>query len=259
MKHKKHFEASLLVEAGIPVLLTGERGTGKTTLARDVASSLGIRFFSMSMTRQTTLSHLLGFMNVNGTYIPSQLRAAAEDGGLFLLDEVDASDPNVILCLNTIENGYIAFPDKVIDIHKDFRLVATSNPQDNHRDYNGRAKLDASTLDRFDIIDVEKDHLLEQSLVDSDTFHHMETARTCLNNANSSTYLSMRDAIRFQKRKDLNILGNFMERLLSKDLSALESYTTLKDSMPNTYKIDECVNISDVWEHITTDSDVPTY
>lgn len=250
MKHSKHYETTTLVKAGVAVLLTGEKGTGKTTLAKDVASTLNLTFCSMSMTRQTTLSHLLGFMNVNGIYIPSQLRIAAETGCLYLLDEIDASDPNVILCLNTIENGYIAFPDKVVDIHPDFRLMATSNPQDNHRDYNGRAKLDAATLDRFDIINIEKDDVLEQSLVDFHTYSHIELVRECLKEVNSPVYISMRDSIRFQKRKELGLLDSFVERLLSKETLALEKYEARKSKIPKVRNVDECKTLLDVWEHV---------
>lgn len=251
MNHNKHFEVLTLVEAGVPVLLTGERGSGKTTLAKDIAKALSLTFFSMSMTRQTTLSHLLGFMNVNGEYIPSQLRIAAESGGVFLLDEMDASDPNVLLCLNTIENGYISFPDKVIDIHENFRLMATSNPQDNHKDYNGRTKLDAATMDRFDEISVEKDDILEQNIVDYHTYSHMQLIRKCLADINSSTYISMRDSIRFQKRKELKLLGSFVDKLLKKDLLALEQYNEQKHNIPEFKNVEDCSLLSDVWKHVT--------
>tara|TARA_R110000851_G_scaffold169503_1_gene315690 strand:+ start:64 stop:693 length:630 start_codon:yes stop_codon:yes gene_type:complete len=194
-------------------------------------------------------------MNVNGLYIPSQLRIAAEEGGVFLLDEIDASDPNVLLCLNTIENGYIAFPDKVVLLNKKFRLMSTSNPQNNHRDYNGRAKLDAATLDRFDIISVEKDDILEQSIVDYHTYSHMELIRKCLSEINSGTYISMRDSIRFQKRKELNLLGSFVDRLLSKDLIALEKYQNEKTKIPEFKNIEECNALKAVWKHINSSAE----
>lgn len=255
MYHHMHSEAEKLVDNNVPVLLTGERGTGKTTLAKDVSKSLNLEFFSMSMTRQTTLSHLLGFMNVNGIYIPSQIRTAAENGGVVLLDEIDASDPNVLLCLNTIENGYLSFPDKVLDLHKNFRLVATCNPQDNHRDYNGRSKLDAATLDRFDKIDIERDENLEKSLVDFSTYNHINLIRECLEENNSYTYLSMRDAIRYQTRKNLGLLDGFVERLLSKDHMALEGYYSKKDSLPQFSDIQDCEKFSDVWKFIKNNQD----
>lgn len=251
MHHKKFSEASALVDAGISVLLTGERGSGKTTLAMQIAKKLDLQFFSVSMTRQTTLSHLLGFRNVNGVYIPSHIREAAESGGIVLLDELDASDPNVILCLNTIENGYLAFPDEVIDLHKSFRLMATSNPQDNHRDYNGRAKLDAATIDRFDIIDVERDENLEQSLVDFSTYSHMSLLRGCLEKTNSPTYISMRDTIRYQKRKDLKLLEGFVERLMKKDKIAFEDYEIASKTIPKVSDIAKCEKLSDVWEFVS--------
>jgi MoxR-like ATPase len=248
--HSKFEEISTLVNAGVSVLLTGEKGSGKTTVAKDVTHGLGLTFFSLSMTRQTTLSHLLGFMNVNGTYIPNQIRKAAENGGVVLLDEIDASDPNVILSLNTIENGYIAFPDQVIDLHPEFRLMATSNPQDNHRDYNGRAKLDASTLDRFDIVDVERDANLEQSLVDKNTYAHISLLRSCLEETNSPTYISMRDTIRYQKRKELNLLDGFIARLVKKDMMAFEQYQNKCDSIPKVSDLVECEKLNDVWDFV---------
>lgn len=240
MHHAKFGEIETLVDAGIAVLLTGEKGSGKTTLAIQVAEQLKLDFYSMSMTRQTTLSHLLGFISVNGTYVPSQLRQAAEQGGAFLLDEIDAADANVLLSLNTIENGYISFPDGIIELHENFRLMATANPQDQHEFYTGRNKLDAATLDRFDIVDIDRDEDLERSLVDSEVFRMISAMREVLSRNNSSICVSMRDSMRFQKRKELNLTDGFMEKLAQKNQLVLDQYAVFLETMPKHNNQSEC-------------------
>lgn len=245
--HKKFKEAITLMKINQPILLTGERGSGKTTLAMQLAEKMGLDFFSLSMTRQTTLSHLAGFINVNGEYIPSHLRNCAENGGVMLLDEIDASDPNVILFLNTIENGFITFPDKLVTLNENFRLIATANPQDKHHEYNARAKLDASTMDRFDIISVERDDNIESVIVSKGALRYINLARDCLKKQNSSTYISMRDSIRFQKRMENGIQEGYVEKLLAKDLQALEDYKAMAAEMPSVPTYEDCKTLNDVW------------
>lgn len=247
-------EVLILTHAGMPTLLTGEKGSGKTTLAMQIAEGLKTPFFSISMTRQTTLSHLLGFMSVNGTYIPSQLRGVAENGGLYLLDEMDAGDANVLLCLNTIENGYIAFPDGIVKLHKDFRLMATCNPQDQHQHYVGRSQLDAATLDRFDIIDLDHDENLEKSLVDNDIFQHIKALRAVLKDMNSSIVISMRDAIRYQKRKNLELTEGFMYRLTGKNDLLHEAYLKAIESIPKYTDQADCDTLDDLYDLIVVNS-----
>ncbi len=250
MYHNKFDEVLILVNAGIPTLLTGEKGSGKTTVAKQVADGLNLQFFSISMTRQTTLSHLLGFMSVNGTYVPSQLRGVIENGGLFLLDEIDAGDANVLLSLNTIENGFVSFPDGIVEIHKDFRLMATSNPQDQHEHYVGRNKLDAATLDRFDIINLDHDITLEQSLVDIDVYQHIHAMREVLAKHNSSKTVSMRDTMRYQKRKELKLLDGFMYRLCSNNRLVYEEYLTAVSNMPKHTDQSQCDSINELFDLI---------
>lgn len=250
MKHNKFNEVLILANARIPCLLTGEKGSGKTTVATQVADGLKIPFYSMSMTRQTTLSHLLGFMSVNGTYVGSQLRKVAEGGGMYLLDEIDAGDANVLLCLNTIENGFISFPDGIIELHKDFRLMATSNPQDQHDQYVGRNKLDAATLDRFDIIELDHDPELEKSLVDDDIFQHIRILRKVLADMNSSKTISMRDAMRYQKRKDLKLLDGFIYRLTGNNKMAFEKFNEAIASIPKFTNQADCTTADDLYDLI---------
>jgi MoxR-like ATPase len=246
--HFKKAEIQKLVNAGIATMLTGEKGSGKTTIAMAVAKCLNLDFYSLSMTRQTTLSHLLGFISVNGIYIESQLYKAATRGGLFLIDEIDASDSNVILSLNTIENGYISFPMGVVQIHEDFRMIATANPQDEHRHYVGRSKLDAATLDRFDIVLIPLDLDLEKSLVDIDTTLRITALRMILKKNNSSTSVSMRDSLRYYKRKQLDLTEGFFERIIGDNPSVLQEFETAISAMPKFINQSECVTVYDLSE-----------
>jgi len=244
--HFKLPEVTKLVEAGVSVMLTGEKGSGKTTIASQVAKNLDLSFFTMSMTRQTTLSLLLGFRSVTGVYIPTPLRSAVEKGGIFLLDEIDAADPNVLLSLNTIENGYVSFPDAMVDCHKNFRLMATANPQNEHHHYTGRAKLDAATLDRFDIIDIDRDQNLEASLVDSDTLRHIQLIRQIISKNNADLTISMRDSMRFQLRKDLDLLEGFTKKIFGDNAYLYTQYEEERLKMPKFQNQEDCITFEDL-------------
>jgi MoxR-like ATPase len=258
MHHLKYDEGLELVKANIPVLFTGEAGSGKTTLAKQIADALSLEFFSISMTRQTTLSHLLGFMSVNGEYIPSALRRCFEKGGMMLLDELDAGDPNVLLSLNTIENGYISFPDALVECHPDFRLAATANPQDQHNIYTGRSKLDAATLDRFDIVDIDRDDKLEKSLVSEDTHTRMQLLRKIMKKNNCAKGVSMRDCIRYQKRVDLKLINsNFVNRLAQKNDLVYEAYMDELQRLPKYTKQEDCKNYREFVDLLRVRANMP--
>jgi len=258
MLHHKFDEILKLVKASIAVLCTGEAGSGKTTLCRQVCDDLQLKFYSISMTRQTTLSHLLGYKSVSGEYISSSLRECFEHGGLMLLDEIDAGDPNVMLTLNTIENGYIAFPDALVNCHPDFRLMATSNPQGEHNHYTGRTKLDRATLDRFDIVDIDRDDSLERTLIDDDTHTRVQIMRHVMKENNSSKSVSMRDAIRYQKRKDLDLLNDsFVYNLLDKSELMRDTYDMKIATMPKHKNQSECKSIDDLVDLLKTRAGQP--
>jgi hypothetical protein len=91
-------------------------------------------------------------------------------GGVFLLDEIDAGNPNVLLQINSgVSNGFLEFPDGMIKRHDDFRLIATANTFGNGADgnYVGRNKLDKATVNRFIPIVWELDEEIEESLVNN--------------------------------------------------------------------------------------------
>lgn len=165
--HNKFETLLKITGAGQPVLLVGPAGTGKTHAAELVAESMGISFHSISVGSQTSKSDIQGYMTGSGTYVRTQFREAYEHGGLFLLDEADAGNSNVLILLNAaLSNGYMAFPDGMVARHPKFRMVATANTFGNgaSRQYVGRNQLDAATLDRFTVLPWEIDDKIEQAL-----------------------------------------------------------------------------------------------
>jgi len=164
----KEFETLLqIVATGIPAMLVGSAGTGKTTAASKVAKVLKVPFYPQSVGAQTTKSDLLGYPNANGDYVTTIFRKAYENGGLFLMDEIDAGNSNTITILNAaLANGECSFPDGVIKRHKDFYCIAAANTFGNgaNRQYVGRNQLDAATLDRFVFLNWDIDENIESQI-----------------------------------------------------------------------------------------------
>jgi midasin (ATPase involved in ribosome maturation) len=167
VQHNQFQNLLNVVNAALPVLMVGPAGTGKTHGAELVAEALDLSFHSISVGSQTSKSDLVGYMDANHNYVRTQFREAYENGGIFLLDEADAGNSNVLILLNAaLSNGYMAFPDGMIRSHKDFRMIATANTfgYGANRQYVGRNQLDAATLDRFVVITWDIDDRVEEAM-----------------------------------------------------------------------------------------------
>ncbi len=155
------------------ILLVGPAGCGKTTMAEMVAKALGLPFAAIVCTSGMSESHLLGkelqnLSDGSSNYRTTEFVRCYEEGGVFLLDELDAADPNVLLCINSaLSNGYINLPgrsDKPRAVkHEDFVCIASANTfgKGANRTYAGRNQLDESTIDRFRMGQVECDYDLD--------------------------------------------------------------------------------------------------
>lgn len=168
LKHKQLQPLIKLVGQRLPALVVGMAGTGKTHAAEQAATALGLEFFAMSVGAQTSKSDIIGYMNANGGYVPTLFRKAYEEGGVFLMDEIDAGNANVLIQVNSaLANNYCAFPDGMIKRHENFAFIATANTYGNgaNRMYVGRNQLDAATLDRFTILNWMVDETLEAAIV----------------------------------------------------------------------------------------------
>jgi MoxR-like ATPase len=152
----------MTVVAGASPMLVGPAGSGKTTLAEQVAKLLKLNFYMEA--RVTSEYKLLGFLDATSRVVRTQFREAYENGGVFLFDEMDASDADALTAFNAaLSNGSCAFPDKLVKRHANFHALAACNTfgRGADRQYVGRNQLDAATLDRFVVLEVDYDEQLE--------------------------------------------------------------------------------------------------
>jgi hypothetical protein len=150
-----------------PVMLFGKPGVSKSYSANQAAKAMGLSFGLISLNPQTPESRLFGYKDAGGAYHRTLFRDAFENGGMYLIDEIDNASDALLTSLNScLANGHGAFPDGLVTRHKDFACVATANTPGRGGDANhsGRRPLDAATINRFAVIDWRNDDELELSL-----------------------------------------------------------------------------------------------
>ncbi len=165
--HEKFEQIVKFVANNEPVFLTGPAGSGKNVLCQQVAKALGLNFyFSNAVTQEYKIT---GFTDAMGIFHESQFYKAFKNGGLFMLDEMDASIPEVLVILNAaIANRYFDFPAPIgyVEAHPDFRVVAAGNTfgLGANYEYVGRNQLDMASLDRFAVVKVDYDKGIEMNV-----------------------------------------------------------------------------------------------
>ena len=167
IQHEKFETILKFVANNEPVFLTGPAGSGKNVICKQVAEALGLNFyFTNAVTQEYKLT---GFTDAMGNYQPTQFYKAFTEGGVFMLDEMDASIPEVLVILNAaIANRYFDFPAPIgyVEAHPDFRVVAAGNTtgQGANFEYVGRNQLDGASLDRFAIVKVDYSKAIENAV-----------------------------------------------------------------------------------------------
>ena len=147
------------------VMLVGPAGSGKTTLAEQIAKALGLDFYMSGKCADEV--KITGYMDGGGTYRTTAFRKAYEFGGLFLFDEMDGWSPDALIAVNApLAGQWGDFPDAMVQRHPDFVAIGAANTYGRgaDRQYVGREQLDAATLDRFAVIEIDYDEDLELAI-----------------------------------------------------------------------------------------------
>lgn len=158
------------VKKGYPLYMYGDAGTGKSHTAKQVADALGLNFYE---SQQVLFAHeMKGYGDAGGNFVPTPFFKAFTEGGLFFLDEIDASQPEALVVLNTaIANGRFDFPViGNVKAHENFRVIAAGNTKMTGADleYTARSVQDASTKNRFFFVHVDYCTDIENMLAGDD-------------------------------------------------------------------------------------------
>jgi len=128
---------------GRNILLEGNVGVGKTTLARSIAENFGTNdsnFYRVDCSEELLPHNLVGYYEpplviakgyTEDSYKNGPLALAMLNGGCLFINEINRMPENTQNSLLTaLDEGILEIPKlKTIKAHKDFFVVATQNPE----------------------------------------------------------------------------------------------------------------------------------
>lgn len=197
-------------QLGLYTMLVGPAGCGKTTAAAQLSEALGVQFGSVCLTAGASETWLFGRQTPVG-FVEGMFSKIYKEGGVFLADEMDAADANLLLSINTaLSHDSMLNPmsGEVIKKHKDFTFIGAANTNGkgaNHL-YTGRSRLDAATLDRMVILVVDYDSQLEKELCpDEELYNFLFNVRASLRAENYDEFLSTRAFVSCYKQVNAGI------------------------------------------------------
>lgn len=168
--HEKIRLVAWLYKCRINTYLKGPKGTGKSHIAKQLAEIIGCEWGFVPLVAGASYTWLTGTYTIDG-YVTRPFVELYENGGIFLMDEVDAGDANMVMVANAaLANAEFQNPvtGKMLKKHPDFYCIAAGNTWGLGADaqYVGREKQDAAFIDRFATgrVELGYDNALERKL-----------------------------------------------------------------------------------------------
>jgi len=134
--------------AGGHVLIEDFPGTGKTTLAKSLAASIGCRFTRVQFTPDLLPSDILGVSVFNQKEQVFEFRAGPVFTSILLADEINRASPRTqSALLEVMAEGQVSVEGSTRLVDDLFFVVATQNPVE----FRGTYPLPEAQMDRFAI------------------------------------------------------------------------------------------------------------
>lgn len=160
-------------QRGLPLLLKGPTGCGKSRLVEHMAARLGRELVTVACHDETSAVDLLGRWLVRGAdtvWQDGPVTRAVRQGALLYLDEVAEARPDVVVVLHPLTDHrrrlYVERHDEVVDAAPGFGLVVSFNPGYQR----GLKELKPSTRQRFVAIHFDYPApAVEQEVIEGET------------------------------------------------------------------------------------------
>ncbi|KAI5534875.1 nuclear chaperone required for maturation and nuclear export of pre-60s ribosome subunits, partial [Trichomonas vaginalis G3] len=158
---RKIDEITKFIDSGIPVLLIGPTGCGKTTIAEKIFENRG-DYLKFNFSSETTIDQLLGNLSLDKDSNPKfdygMYSFAYKEGMPLILDEFNLAHEDVLQCIESsldTEELFVDDPDlnnSPIKMHENFKLIATQNDSDSAF-ASMRNKLTSKLTSHFQVIE----------------------------------------------------------------------------------------------------------
>lgn len=170
--HVKLPQAVKLILIFKQLMLVGPTGSGKTTMAKQLAEAIGLKFAKYSCNVESSKVDLIGYQKADGTYLNTTFLDFYENGGLYLVDEFDAMNASIALFFNGVldRSSEILVPlreeNPIAKKHSDFHIIFSGNTWGKGGDYYGRDLQDNALLDRLKMsrLEIGYDEKLERAI-----------------------------------------------------------------------------------------------
>lgn len=243
-----------------PIFISGLSGIGKTFLVEQVCAELMRECIRINFSVETDKSDLIGsqtLTNGNIEYHEGPVLKAMREGAILLLDELDRSNPNNCLILNSIMEGkqfYNTYTRELIKAKEGFNVIATANTKGYGSDDGKYLSqiLDSAFLERFYVTfeqpyPTEKieSKILSHYIDDSDFVEKLvkwsNVIRKTYDNGGIDEIISTRRLVHIAETYNI-----FKNKIKSIDLCCSRYETHIKNSFLDLYtKIDSGIEIDE--------------